>query len=257
MLRAESITFKYGTRKVLSDVCLNVSNGELLAILGANGAGKSTLIKILSGSLKTDSGTIFYEDKNINLLSPKEKAKLRAVLEQQSSCAFEISVGDLVMLGAYATGGFFKSPKIPQKIAEECLADTGLEGFINRNYFELSGGEMRRVQLARALYQAKTTGAKILFLDEPLANLDPSHSLLAMKAARKFADNGGTVVAVLHEPNTALHYADKTALMLNGKLEYFGSSNEVITAKNLEKIYGAKCEIITNTQGLKAVVFQQ
>ncbi len=255
MLEAKDISFRYGSKLIIDNVSIRVEPGELLVILGANGAGKSTLIKILCGFLKPCSGIVEYDGKNIFGNSAKWLARKRAVLEQSSTCAFDLKVREIVELGLYAAEGAFSKIPNGREIAEISLEKAGLYGFAHRKYFELSGGEMRRVQLARTLCQLESSGAKILFLDEPLAGLDPAHIHTAMLAAKDFTKRGGCAVAVLHEPNTAISYADKAALLLNGKILESGDSNTVLRAENLSKIYSAPCQEAFTRDGKRAVIF--
>lgn len=241
MLKIDSISFSYAEKSVLDDVSLSVDKGELLVFLGANGAGKSTLMKIISGFLKAKSGSVAFDGKDISSQSPRDLATFRAVLEQECPLAFDYSVLETVKLGGFAR----KSCENLEKDAYESLEKVGLKGFAQRKYSELSGGEKRRVQMARSLCQiGANPDGKLLLLDEPSAGLDPMHSHISMQSARDTANNGAVVCAVLHDVNLASAYADKIALLKNGKLLKYGNVDEILDAELLSQAYDSNCALI-------------
>ena len=242
MLKVDSVSFAYSQKSVLESVSFSAQRGELVVLLGANGAGKSTLMKIISGYLKSNSGSVIFGEKDIAQQRPRDLANMRAVLEQECALAFNYSVLETVKLG-----GFARKDCCVESDAYACLDMVGLNGFASRKYVELSGGEKRRVQMARALCQIGTNpDGKLLLLDEPSAGLDPAHSHIAMQASRKIADSGAVVCAVLHDVNLATAYADKIALLKNGKLLKFGSVAEILDEELLSEAYGTKCALIEN-----------
>lgn len=249
MLAIENVSFAYGRgRRVLDGVSLRVGAGEFAAVLGANGAGKSSLLKIASGYARPDVGRVMLGGADIAGLSARELARMRAVLEQECPLTFEYTVGEVVALGGYSRGGL---SGLSADVSES-LESVGLAGFEKRKYSELSGGEKRRVQLARALCQLGEN-PKLLLLDEPSAGLDPAHAHAAMSAARKVAERGAAVVAVLHDPNLAAAYADKIALLKDGKISSFGSAESAMRAELLGGVYGADCEIVSD--GIRNVAY--
>jgi iron complex transport system ATP-binding protein len=243
MLKIDSINFSYGKKRVLENISLSVGRGEMLVLLGANGAGKSTLMKIVSGFLKADSGCVIFDGNDIAKKSPKELANFRAVLEQECPLAFDYSVLETVKLGGFAR----KNCANLERDALESLEKVGLGGFAERRYSELSGGEKRRVHMARSLCQiGENPENKLLLLDEPSAGLDPMHSHIAMQSARDTADKGAVVCAVLHDVNLASAYADKIALLKNGKLLKYGNVPEILDEKLLSDAYDSNCALIKN-----------
>ena len=168
MIEAKDISFGYGRRKVLSGVSAKFEDGVFAAVLGANGAGKSTLLKILSGWLKPDGGEVLYAGANAASLGARELAKSRAVLEQECRLDFACPVGQIVRMSGFSAGALGAEAKTEE--AEAALDAAGLSGFSDRIYTELSGGEKRRVHLARALCQlGENPEGKALLLDEPLS----------------------------------------------------------------------------------------
>ncbi len=247
MLELKNTSFAYGKKTILSDVSLTAKNGELLVLLGANGAGKSTLLKIISGLLKTKYGEVWFREEKVSNLSALQLAKFRAVLEQECQLAFNYSVLEVVKLG-----GFSKNTSMsinPEQESKNALMEVGLSGFENRMYFELSGGEKRRVQMARAIYQlGENCENKLLLLDEPSAGLDPAHAHLVMSVARKIADKGAIVLAVLHDINLATAYADKIALLKNGKILKADTVSSVLDANLISQAYDTPCELIVDSR---------
>ena len=137
--------------------------------------------------------------------------------------------------------------------AEAALAAAGLSGFSGRIYTELSGGEKRRVHLARALCQlGKNPEGKALLLDEPAASLDPAAAHAAMSAAKSAARNGACVVAVLHDPNLAFDYCDFSLLLKGGKIAARGNTRETLTRENLSFAYSHPCGVFPSPFGATA-----
>ncbi len=245
MLRIGNVSFAYSKKRILDGVSLSVAKGEFLAILGSNGAGKSTLIKIASGYLKPQTGKVLLDGKDVFKISPNELAKQRAVLEQDSPLEFNYTVLDTVCLGRFAMSGFWGIDKRTKEVTLLALKDVGLEGFENKPYLELSGGEKRRVQLARVIAQIRDCpDGKILILDEPTANLDPKHTFETIRACKKLQKQGATCVAVVHSVELAMRYADKVALIKDGKVLACGATREVVTEENISALYDISCKII-------------
>ncbi len=254
MLEIENISFSYGKKTVFKNLNLKVFNGEFVAILGANGAGKTTLFKTICGLEKPEFGSIKIAGKNIEKYSTLELAKMRAVLMQDGEFNFESSVLDFVLLGRYSAGGFFAS-SLDKKIAKYSLRLVGLEGFENRIFTRLSGGERRRVELAKTLCQIGECGREnsLIMLDEPNSNLDPKNANFAMRAVKDFGDKKTSILAILHDVNLASQYADKIALFSDGEIFAFGTPNEVITSENLKRAYGADAKIFEDGKNKYAV----
>lgn len=248
MLELENVSFSYDKNEVVSSVSLSVAGGQFMAVLGANGAGKSTLLRLASGLIVPRSGDVRIAGKNIEDYSVSALARIRAFLEQESSLAFDYRVLDAILLGRYVYGGF-SAGKEDVRIAKSCMEEVGLSGFEERFYMSLSGGEKRRTMLARTLCQLARDGSydnALLILDEPSAGLDPAHAHAALAAASALAKRGAAVVAVLHDPNLAVQYADKIALLKSGKLIGLYGALEAMRAEILSEVYDAKCKIISD-----------
>lgn len=240
MLNARNLSARLGQRPVLKNISLCCAAGSLTAIVGPNGSGKTTLLRALSGDLD-HSGEAHLNEIEIRKASPVQLAELRAVLAQSTQTAFAFSVLEIVRLGLVNGGGDAR--------ALEALARVGLAGYEGRPLNELSGGEQARVHLARVLAQVwhplTDEGPRWLFLDEPVAALDIRHQLGVMRQARAFADQGGGVLAVMHDLNLSAMFADRILLLHDGEIVAFGPPDEVLTDANLQKAYG--CELRVNT----------
>lgn len=251
MIEAKNISISYGGRQALSEICAKFGDGEFTAILGANGAGKSTLLKLLSGWLAPCFGEITYGGQNIKNFGARELATKRAVLEQECTLDFEYTVGQIVGMGGFS-GGLFGAQARPETVSE-ALAAADLEGFENRIYSRLSGGEKRRAQLARALCQlGNAPQGKALLLDEPAASLDPRAAHSAMKAAASAAEKGACVVAVLHDPNLAFDYCGRAILLKQGKIYASGKTEDALSGENLSAAYSHRCEVFDSPFGKTA-----
>lgn len=225
---------------ILSDVDLEVRSGEILALVGPNGAGKSTLLAVLSGDRRATTGSVHYGDRSIAELRPIELARLRSVLTQENAVTFPFRVREVVEMG--------RSPWARTPLAEDdtaavaaALSETDVSHLADRRYTTLSGGEKARASLSRVLAQRTHT----VFLDEPTAALDLRHQEDTMRNARRLASEGGAVVVVLHELSLAGAYADRIALVSEGRLVKVGAPGEVLTAELVRDVYGLEVEILT------------
>ena len=242
MLHARSVTLTRDSRPVLSNISFTAHPGEVTVIIGPNGAGKSSLLAALSGDLSPEKGEVRLNGDALPTLSPRVLAARRAVLTQHTPVAFPFTVSELIRLGVEATPG----PVSPSLI-DRLLAEVDLPGMAHRPYHALSGGEAQRVHFARILAQARhpTTaqGPVWLFLDEPVSSLDIAHQLMVMRRTRRFASDGGGVVAVLHDLNLTAMVADRVLLLAEGKLLAAGPPEMVLTDDFLSRAY--RCPIRT------------
>ncbi|ADG14073.1 ABC transporter related protein [Methanocaldococcus infernus ME] len=213
ILSVEGIEFYYKSKKVLDNVKFNVSKGELVSILGVNGAGKSTLLKCIAKILKPKKGTILLENLNLNNLDRKSLAKLLGYVPQKSDGTY-LTVFDTILLG--------RKPFITWEPSKEDLKKTyeiikllNLEDYTLRYTNELSGGELQKVVIARALVQEP----KVLLLDEPTNNLDLKNQIEILKLIRKITKEKNIVtIMVMHDINLALRYSDTLIFMKDGKI---------------------------------------
>lgn len=218
---------------VLDGIDLNVAEGEMLVLVGPNGAGKSTLLGALSGEIGLRHGEVLYGQWPVAGIRHTELARLRSVLTQENGVSFPFLVSEVVAMGRSPWARTVEGRDDISAVAAamEAADITHLAG---RRYTQLSGGEKARVSLARVLAQA----TPVVFLDEPTASLDLRHQEDVMRIGRRMADEGRTVVVVLHDLSLASAYADRLALISGGRLEALGSPTEVLTAERVERVYG-------------------
>jgi iron complex transport system ATP-binding protein len=245
MINAQNITVDIGGRRILDGVSLIAKPGHLTAVIGPNGSGKTTLMKALCRD-HAYSGRITLNGRDLKDLQPVEAASLRAVLPQSSALPFPFTVREVVALGLSA-GLSGVSSATRQRLPEEALARVDLGGFAGRFYGELSGGEQQRVQLARVLCQVWVPVLdgvpRYLFLDEPVSSLDIRHQLMVMDVARRFADAGGGVIAILHDLNLAAMYADSIVAMRQGRVAGFGPPVVVMTDALLAEVFDCPMQV--------------
>lgn len=242
MLKVDDVSVRLGHRPVLQRISLTAHAGEFLAVCGANGAGKSTLLKAILGEVP-HSGAVRLNGLDVTQARPAVLARLRAVLSQDSEVAFGFTLAEIIRMGREA--GDFVSRADVDTLA---LAAVGLQGREGDDIRSFSGGERQRGQLARALAQVwepvGPQGPRWLMLDEPVASLDLGHQLQVMRLARSYADAGGGVIAIMHDLNLSVMFADRMAFLIEGRLAATGSPSEVMRKDLLEAAYG--CRIALN-----------
>lgn len=229
---------RLGGTKIIDGVSLDVSAGQVLALVGPNGAGKSTLLSALCGDLPIDSGSVLLSGQPLSHWSAVEMAMRRAVMLQQATISFPFTVGQIVEMGRAPWSSTDRADEDEEAI-RAALAAADVVAFGERVFSSLSGGERARVSLARALAQR----AQLLLLDEPTAALDLHHQEDVLQLARRQAVEGDAVVIVLHDLNLAAGYADQVAVLSHGRLAATGSPTEVLTAELLSEVYHHEVEV--------------
>ena len=242
-----NFTHKSSTRQILNQVCFALEPGQLTVILGPNGSGKTTLFKCLCGLWPTSSGSIKLDSRELTSLSSAELARIVAVVPQDHEPPFAYSVLDAVLLGRTARVGLFASPgSLDYELAEAALEDVGISHLKDKPYTQISGGERQLTLVARALAQ----DTPLMFLDEPTSHLDYRNQTRVLTTVRRImAEKGLTVLMTLHDPNLALHYADRAVLLEQGRVYCHGPAHEVITAENLSRMYDLSLEVVRHDGG--------
>ncbi|AKX94246.1 iron ABC transporter ATP-binding protein [Moorella thermoacetica] len=232
ILAVDGVEFSYNSHAVLRDIKFAVARGEFLAILGNNGAGKSTLLKCLNKILKPRRGTIMIEKDNIFNLSRLEVARKMGYVAQRYESG-RVTVFDAVLLGRKPHIKWDVSPR-DLEVVQRVLRVLDLEGFALRYLDELSGGELQKVIIARALAQEPG----VLLLDEPTSNLDLKNQLEVLKTIKgAVKEQKLAAVVVMHDLNLALRFADKFLLLKNSTVFACGGM-EIMTPENLTSVYG-------------------
>lgn len=243
MLETHQLNVQLGRKPILQGINLNASAGMLTVIIGPNGSGKTTLLRALTGEISY-AGSARLNGLEISKSTPRQLASVRSVLPQSTQLTFPFTVFEVVKLGCTAGNQIIDQVA---DLIEDVLDRVGLAGFGGRYYQELSGGEQQRVQFARVLAQIGAPMAdgqsRCLMLDEPISSLDIKHQIQIMRIARDFADAGGGVVAVLHDLNLTAYFADHVVLINQGQVHAAGVASQVLTADNLERVYGCPMNV--------------
>src|SRR5215207_5457071 len=221
----------------------------MIAIVGPNGAGKSTLLRLMSGDLRPTGGEVRLKQRALSACPPRELALHRAMLSQHVNVTFPFTVEEIVQMGAGE-----RSRAASHPLVEAALHEVGLESFRDRQLPTLSGGEQQRAHFARVLVQLACGealhGPGLLLLDEPTSSLDLRHQIDLVETAKLRAKNGTAVIAILHDLNLAMRFADRIVLLHRGKLAVDGDRRNTITPEMIRRIFEVDVEISQTGDGV-------
>jgi len=248
MIEIKNISFSYGKNEAVKNVSFDVRSGECVGILGNNGSGKSTLITCLNKILMPKTGSVYIDDHDVHKMTRPETARHISYVAQKNEMT-QITVFDSVLLG--------RKPYIKWAISQEdidicdeTIEKTGLSQFRLRYINELSGGELQKVMLARALVQQP----RLMLLDEPTSNLDPKNQYEMMALVRDLTlERGISSIIVLHDISLALRYCDRFLLIKDGEVYKYGDES-MITPEVIYDVYGIE-STIEEINGRKIVCF--
>lgn len=244
-IRARNLVVEYGTRRVLDNVDVDITEGSLTVIIGSNACGKSTLLRALAKMLPSRSGTIELFGRPIEGESRKSIARQLSMLPQSPTAPEGIVVEDLVARGRYPHQGLLRQWSKQDEIAvAEAMAAANILELRERDVAALSGGQRQRVWIAMTLAQQ----TPIVLLDEPTTYLDLSHQLDVLDLARDLQAAGKTVVVVLHELNLAFRYASEVIVMREGGIVVQGRPEDVVSAALIEDVYSVSCQIVPDPE---------
>lgn len=237
ILSVNGLKFKYPGRRVLQDIDFSVEKGDCLAILGTNGVGKSTLLKCINRILKPQSGAVYIQEDEIFKLSRNELAQKVGYVAQKHEGA-RLTVFDAVLLGRKPYIKWDASPK-DMEVTHRVLKLMELEDYSLRYLDELSGGELQKVVIARALAQEPN----ILLLDEPTSNLDLKNQVEVIAIIKKVVkEQQIAAIVTMHDINLAIRFADKFIFLKNGTI-FAAGGVEIITPKNIESVYSVSVAV--------------
>lgn len=249
-LEARDITVALGRRRVLEGASLAAAGGELIAILGPNGAGKSTLLRSMAGLLKPIAGAVTLDGTDVNAWDRAALARAIAYLPQSRAVHWPLSVENVVCLGRLPHGaGPGRMRPADRAAVEAALVAMDLIALRERPATELSGGELARVLVARALAQE----AQTLLADEPTAGLDPAHQMALFDKLRRIAGEGRSVVVALHDLSLAARYCHRIVLLKDGRTLAAGPPDAVLSSERLAAVYGIEARLV-RIDGLPLVV---
>ena len=238
ILDIRCISLDFRDKSILSDVSFSVSPGEFFVIIGPNGAGKTSLLKVIAGLQKSDQGTVTVKGKNVLQYRRRNLSQIMAIVPQQIEVGFPFTAADTVIMGRSPHLGILgMEGENDFYIAGEAMKFTDVAHLADRKLYQLSGGELQRVIIARAICQQP----EIILLDEPTTALDPAHQLKIMDLMEKFRqEQGTTIIMVSHDLNLASMYGDRLLLLKEGGVIKTGEPSAVLDKELLEKSYGCR-----------------
>ncbi len=245
IIKVDDIHVYYDSLKVLEEVSIEINEGDIVSILGPNGSGKTTLLKTLDAILKPYKGSIYIDMKNILDIPRRELAKIIGYVPQTIAFYPGLKVIDFVITGRRPYIEFSPTKK-DFEIIYKVLKEVDIEYLADRYLSQLSGGELQRVLIARAL----VAQPKILLLDEPTSNLDIRYQIEVLELIKRLSRENTTVVMAIHDLTQAYRYSDKVILLKNGKIFSMGRPEDVLTPKNIEMVYGVKVTVLSSEKAV-------
>ena len=247
-LQARNLSWQAAAARIVHDVSLHVTPGELVGLLGPNGSGKSTLLRMIYRILKPASGSVHVNERNVWHTSARENARAMAVLAQENASEFELRVRDVVLMGRTPhQSPFARDGEEDFRIVAQALQRVDAQALSERMFSTLSGGEKQRVLMARALAQQ----APLLILDEPTNHLDVRHQFELMNLIRSL---GMTALAALHELPLAAHYCDRLYLLKDGAVVAQGTPAQVLTPEIIADVDGVRALVRTSPRSGKPLI---
>ena len=245
IINIEKLNYSYGKKEVLKELSLNIDENKLTGIIGPNGCGKSTLAKNIIRYINGKFEYFKIMDIDIRQLSHKKIAQLISYIPQKSTIISNISVFDYVLLGRFPLlkNSWDNYSEKDYEIVENNISLLNIEELRDRNVETLSGGELQKALLARALAQE----AKILLLDEPTSALDLNNAVEFMKNLKNISIKKEiSVIIIIHDLNLASLFCDSLIILKDGKFIEKGSPKEVINEENIKSIYNLDCKVCYN-----------
>ena len=248
----------YVHERVVREVSLAVAAGEVVGLVGPNGAGKSTLLRAVTGDADLLGGSLLLGGRDARSLPPIERARLVGVVPQQVTAAFSVSARDFVAMGRHPHLSRFASlSERDDAVIERAMHLTDTLRLADKPTDALSGGDLQRLALAQALAQEP----RVLLLDEPVSHLDLNHRMQILDLTRELADEGMAVLAVFHDLDLAARYADRVAVVTEGRLGPLGTPADVITTAMLRDVFGVRAvvgtDVVTGAVSVTPVLREQ
>lgn len=236
LMRLEDVGLQRGSKTILQGVCGSLTAGELIAVVGPNGAGKSSLFRAIAGDWLLCQGHIWLHGQPTQNFPPHERARRMAVMTQSAHLSFEFTVAELVGLGLLPHPQLRTAER--QRLIEQALALADLQELEDQTWPTLSGGERQRVQFARTWIQcAGEPEGFIWLLDEPTSALDLAQQARLLVRAQHHARAGGGVIAILHDLNLALAFADRVWVMVGGRCIEQGDTQSVLSPRLIRSVW--------------------
>jgi iron complex transport system ATP-binding protein len=245
VIKIEDLNVRIGQRNILTDINIEIEDGKWTCLVGPNGAGKTTLLKSLLGSQAysgsiTDSGVEVFKNHDRNV----------AFVPQHPQIPIGMSVSEYVMLGRSKRDGWGNESNKSRNLVADILQVTGLFGMQGQFVSQLSGGEMQRALIARALVQEPT----LILLDEPTSALDLHHQIAVLNNIELLKETGVTIISTMHDITLAAMYAEKIVVMHQGKVLLNGTSDFVIHSPELKTAFENRINVFTLDSGRPVIV---
>lgn len=237
-LRAERVRVCAGPQTILHATSVQFTTGQVVGLIGPNGAGKSTLLRTLCQLQNIESGRVLLDGQDMAHLPSEQRARSLAYLPQLTECHWPLKTEHVVALGREPYHHSHKLQPSDLEAISMAMQQADVQHLMGRTVNHLSGGELARVMLARAL----ATQAPLLLADEPTAGLDVQHQLKLMELFRQLADQGHGVIVVLHELHLAMRFCDRLVLLHEGHCVADGQAAEVLTTEHLQNVYGIQAQ---------------
>lgn len=253
ILQAREITVRYGRRgpAALAGASCQVAGSELVAVVGPNGSGKTTLVRAFLGLVPLEGGSVLVDGRPVGEWPRRLLAQTVGVVGQQEEVVYRLTVREAVMLGRYARLGPLSAPRaIDQAAVRAALDRCDMAALAERPVDSLSGGEWKRVRIARALAQEP----RALVLDEPTASLDVRHEMELLELVRALADDGLAALVVTHQLNLAARFADRIVLLDQGRVVIDGRPGEVLDEEIVSRVFEWPVAVTTWTSGCPQVI---
>ncbi|MGI6703694.1 MAG: ABC transporter ATP-binding protein [Clostridia bacterium] len=241
-IKISGLCYDYPGKPVLKDINLSLSAGSFTAVLGPNGCGKTTLLKNISGYLNPGRGQVLVLGTPIQKLAQRDRARMVGYIPQNTSPGFGFTCRDVVGMGRLPYLGRFQwETREDREAVQEAMEQTDTWNLRDRQLRALSGGEMQRVLIARALAQKP----RVLLMDEPVSHLDIKYQVEIISLVKRLChETGITAVAVLHDINLASRYCGGMVLIKEGSVVSTGSASKVITGENIRNVFDIEVDII-------------
>lgn len=235
VLSANDLGVRLGERLVLDGCTFALGPGEFVLLAGRNGAGKSTALRCLIGAQRPERGQVSLGGRPIAAWAPRERACEVGYVPQETEMAFDFTGRELVTMGRHPHRGRSEDLTAADEAAvDRALAEVDAQAFAHRSVTTLSGGEQRRIAVARAL----ATEAPLLLLDEPTNNLDLEHALRLVALLKRLAAAGRGVLVVSHDLNLIAPACDRIVLLHEGKVAVDAAPEEALAEANLRAVFG-------------------
>lgn len=238
IIELRDTTYRYADRNVLDHVDARIESGAFYAVMGANGCGKTTLLRLVSALLHPQQGTVKVDGRDVRQYSARQLAQRIAFVRQQPQTDFDFSAFETVLMGRSPYQHRLQNESGRDwEIVERCMKQTNTWHLRFAKPAEMSGGELQRVMLARALAQE----TPIMLLDEPIANLDIAHQFEVLELLRSInREQHKTLLLVIHDINMALQYCDSLLLLHGGGIRYQGPIAQGLTPENIAEVFGVR-----------------